>query len=113
MQLGSASHFPTFKAKLQLQILCKTDHAFFTCLVAVCALASACVRDGAITNMPSSTAEFVAEPRPELFYVAAEAVFPPKSKLVDADYLRALGLLVLLQFKMDRRSLCINVLGIT
>ena len=64
-------------------------------------------------NMPSSTAEFVAEPRPEPFYVAAEAAFPSKSKLVNADYLRALGLLVLLQFKMDRRSLYIKVLGIT
>ena len=110
MHVLTPTHFPTFKAKLQLQILCKTDRAFFTCLVA---LASACVRDGAITNMPSSTAEFVAEPRPEPFYVAAEAAFPSKSKLVNADYLRALGLLVLLQFKMDRRSLYIKVLGIT
>jgi hypothetical protein len=104
-------HFPTLKAKIQLQIY-KTDRAFFTCLMAVCALSLARVRDGAVANLPSNVSLPLAEARPEAFHAAAEAAFP--SRLVDAqefDYLRASGVLAILAIQNGETKLMHQHLG--
>lgn len=65
--------------------------------MAVCALASARARDGAVMHMSPNISALLAEPRAEVFSSAAEAAFP--AKLIDAqefDYLRASGLLAVL-----------------
>jgi len=80
--------------------------------MAVCALASARVRDGAVTNLPPSTSVLLADARPEVFHAAAEAAFP--SKLVDAqefDYLRASGLLALLAIQNGQTKFMHQHLG--
>ena len=80
--------------------------------MAVCALSAARVRDGAVTNLPSSTSARLAESRPEVFHAAAEAAFPPK--LVDAqefDYLRASGLLALLAIQNGQTKFMHQHLG--
>lgn len=68
--------------------------------MAVCALASARARDGAVIHMPPSMSALLAETRAEAFSNAAEAAFP--TKLIDAqefDYLRASGLLAVLSIQ--------------
>lgn len=104
-------HFPTFKAKIQMQTY-TTDRPFFTCLMAVCALASARVRDGAVANLSPSTTALLDEDRCEVFSDAAEAAFP--TKLVDAqefDYLRASALLAILAIQNGETKYMHQYLG--
>lgn len=89
-----------------------TEQAFFACLMAICALAAARVRDGAVTDLAPNISSLLIDVRSEIYINAAEAAFPPK--LVDArgfDYLRASALLTVVAMQNEQHSLVQQHLG--
>jgi hypothetical protein len=73
----------------------QTDRAFFTTIMAMCALSSARVRDGALYSNRWNSRSFT-EPNSDTFFVAAERALPKDSSAADElDYLRATAFLTL------------------
>lgn len=88
-------HWPTFLSRLD-SLEHTTDQAFFIATMAVCAIVTARLRNGAISVPHPSTLT----PTSEQFARAAINAFPPN--LVDAkgfEYIRAKALLAILQIQ--------------
>lgn len=80
--------------------------------MALCALAAARVRDGAVANISPNISALLVDAPADVFLAAAEATFPPK--LVDAhefEYLRASGLLALMAIQNGQPNLMHQHLG--
>lgn len=79
-----------------------TNHAFFTDVMAVCALSSARVRDGAL--FPGRwDPEYFQNPLSEVFFAAAKESMPQDlSAMRGLDWLRACGLLALYGIQVGR-----------
>jgi hypothetical protein len=73
----------------------QTDRAFFCTIMAMCALSSARIRDGALYSNRWNPRSFI-EPNSDAFFTAAERALPKDSSAADElDYLRATAFLAL------------------
>lgn len=89
-----------------------TDHAFFADIMAVCALSSARVRDGAL--FPGRwEPEYFQTPPSELFFAAAKDSIPQDlSAMQGLDWLRTCGLLALYGIQVGKINVMHQYLGL-